>query len=398
MKTTLNRLLFGHLFGSLLGLGLLASATAQTPHASIANAPAAPAPAARPLAPDVVAQVMAGIAPAAGDPRIDRLVNSDEWRAHRDWVKERWAEVSPRLESMRRWRAAEVPQADAASRTLLYPFSGPDFLNADAMFPTHPRLVFFSLERPGQLPDLARLDATQFARLLADVRYALADIFVRNYFITSYMTRQLTSPYVRGTLPVMAIMMALTGNSIRSVTPLDPFPELSRQYTLPPDDREPAQRKPRILLRGVRIEFARTGGPVRSLDYYSLDATDRELQWYPQFLALATSARPATVFIKSASYLLHDNQFLATREALMKAADVIVQDDTGVPFRILRREGWSVRLYGVYTEPVAPLGYAAQPDLEAAYAAAAPVPMVDFPSGYHGQNGRPSLIVARRGK
>jgi hypothetical protein len=32
-----------------------------------------------------VAQVMAGIAPAAGDSRIDRLVNSDEWRTHRDW-------------------------------------------------------------------------------------------------------------------------------------------------------------------------------------------------------------------------------------------------------------------------------------------------------------------------
>ena len=394
MKTTLHRLLFG----SLLGFGLLTTATAQT--APSAQPAPAPVPAARPVTPDVVAQVMAGIAPAAGDPRIDRLVNSDEWRTHRDWVKERWAEVNPRLESMRRWRAAEVPQADAATRTLLYPFSGPDFLNADAMFPTHPRLVFFSLERPGQLPDLTRLDATQFARLLADVRYALSDIFERNYFITSYMTRQLTSPYVKGTVPVMAIMMALTGNSIRSVTPLDPFPDLSRQYLAPPDAHATTQarRKPRIPLRGVRIEFARAGGPVRSLDYYSLDATDKELRWYPQFLEHVTSARPATAFIKSASYLLHDNQFAGTRDALLKAADIIVQDDTGVPYRVFKREGWAVRLYGVYTEPVAPLGYAAQPDLEAAYAAAAPVPTVDFPIGYSGQKGRPSLLVARRGK
>ena len=394
MKTTLHRLLFG----SLLGFGLLTTATAQT--APSAQPAPAPVPAARPVTPDVVAQVMAGIAPAAGDPRIDRLVNSDEWRTHRDWVKERWAEVNPRLESMRRWRAAEVPQADAATRTLLYPFSGPDFLNADAMFPTHPRLVFFSLERPGQLPDLTRLDAPQFARLLADVRFALSDIFERNYFITSYMTRQLTSPYVKGTVPVMAIMMALTGNSIRSVTPLDPFPDLSRQYLAPPDAHATTQarRKPRIPLRGVRIEFARAGGPVRSLDYYSLDATDKELRWYPQFLEHVTSARPATAFIKSASYLLHDNQIAGTRDALLKAADIIVQDDTGVPYRVFKREGWAVRLYGVYTEPVAPLGYAAQPDLEAAYAAAAPVPTVDFPIGYSGQKGRPSLLVARRGK
>jgi len=44
------------------------------------------------------------------------------------------------------------------------------------------------------------------------------------------------------------------------------------------------------------------------------------------------------------------------------------------------------------------MGYAAQPDLDAAYTAAAPVPTVDFPIGYSGQKGRPSLMVARRGK
>jgi hypothetical protein len=347
-----------------------------------------------PLDPDLIARVIAGIAPARGHPVVDRLVATAEWRAHREWIQARWAEVTLRLDAMKRWRDAELRIADAPRRTVVYPFSGPDFLNADAMFPTHPRFLFFSLERPGRLPELDRLDAVQFGRLLADLRYALSDIFERNYFITDYMTRQLTSPYVKGTLPVIAVMMALSGQRIASIEPLDPFPSLSREHAVP--ELRAGVGRPRIPLRGVRIAFGAPGATPRTLDYFSLDATDRELRWYPQFLELVAAAKPATVFLKSASYLLHDRQFSATRETLMATADVVVQDDTGIPYRHLQDGGWAVKLYGVYTPPLKPMRYAAQPDLEAAYRSAGAVPGLDFPFGYHGRDGRSAMLVARR--
>jgi hypothetical protein len=175
------------------------------------------------------------------------------------------------------------------------------------------------------------------------------------------MTRQLTSPYVKGTVPVIAVMMALSGQRIASIEPLDPFPTLSREHAVP-ELREGVGR-PRNPLRGVRIAFGARGAALRTLDYYSLDATDRELRWYPQFLDLVAAARPATVFLKSASYLLHDGQFSATRYTLMATAYVVVQDDTGIPYRRLQDGGWAVKLYGVYTPPLKAMRYAAQPDL-----------------------------------
>ena len=63
----------------------------------------------------------------------------------------------------------------------------------------------------------------QFTKLLEDVRSAFRDIFERNYFITSYMTKQLTTPWIRGTVPVMAIMMALMNRRIVRIEPLDLF-------------------------------------------------------------------------------------------------------------------------------------------------------------------------------
>jgi hypothetical protein len=370
-------------------LPLLAAAfLSQSAAAAVSErVPAAP--------PDVnaVAQVLAGIAPAPGDPRIDRIVATAEWRAHRDWVQQRWGEVKLRLASISRWRAESLPLADGGQRTLIYPFSGPDFLNAYAMFPDHPRYLFFSLEKPGSLPAITSLSEHKQARVLADVRAALQDIFTRNYFITDYMTRQLSTPYVSGTVPVMAVMMALTGQRIVSIEPVDPFPELTQEYN------QLGANRPRKMLCGARITFVRAGDPpgsARTLEYYSLDASDRALRWYPGFIDYVGRQQPATGFLKSASYLLHDDQFARTRGLLLTRTDVVVQDDTGIPYRYLTGAGWGVRLYGVYTAPIKPLQYGKQPDLESAFKAAGQVPPLDFPFGYRGKSGRSTLLLAKR--
>lgn len=213
------RSLYRHALLPLIAAGLLAGSVPATAHDV------------QPVDAHVLAQVLAGVEPAAGDPRIDQIVATQEWRAHRDWVQARWAEVRPRLASISRWRQESLPLDDGGERTLIYPFSGPDFLNASAMFPDHRRYVFFSLERPGSLPPFTALGDRQRARVLEDVRAALQDIFERNYFITDYMTRQLATPYVTGTVPVMAVMMALTGQRIVSIEAVDPFPELTREYS-----------------------------------------------------------------------------------------------------------------------------------------------------------------------
>jgi len=344
---------------------------------------------------NVTAQLLAGIEPPPGDPRIERLVASPQWQAHRDWLQSRWVKVKPRLAAMARWRQESLPLDDASRRTLIYPFSGPDFLNAHALFADHPHYVFFSRERPGSLPDIAALAEPQQVRMLEDTRAALQDIFERNYFITDYMTRQLTTPFDSGTVPVIAVMMALTGHRIESIEPLDPFPELTQEYS------RPQARRPAKLLRGVQIRFAPADGPAgsaRTLEYYSLDATDRALRWYPAFVEHVGRRQPATALLKSASYLLHDDQFSRVREMLLARTDVVVQDDTGIPLRHLAAAGWDVRLFGVYAPPIKPLAWGAQPDLKVAFEAAGAVPPLDFPFGYHGKDGRSMLLLARRGR
>jgi len=337
------------------------------------------------------AQLLAGIQPASGDPVIDRFAALDCWKEHRQWMEGQWAQVRARIGAMEQWRAQEVRLYDAPARSLIYPFSGPDFLNAYEMAPDHARYVFFSLERPGALPDLSTFTGGQFKQLLQDVRGAFRDIFERNYFITDFMTKQLATPQLSGTVPIMATMMALLDLKIVRVENYDLFPEQTRAYD------KPAAIRPRKLMRGARIEFVNSkSGKTQQLYYFSLDVSDKALEFYPGFLDWVGRQRPATAFLKSASYLLHDAQFSKTRDMLLASADTIIQDDTGIPYRFLTRSPWHVRIYGRYTKPLKALNYGYQPDLEVAYQKIQETPPLAFPFGYHWRTQRSGIMVAVR--
>lgn len=337
------------------------------------------------------AQLLAGIMPTPPEPAFARLIESEAWKEHQKWMTGQWAQVRGRLATMEAWREREVKVTGEQRKTLLYPFSGPDFLNAYTLFPNHGRYIFFSLERPGSLPDMESVTSTQFVKILNDVRSAFRDIFERNYFITSYMTKQLTTPWVRGTVPVMATMMALMNRRIVRIEPIDLFPELARIYD-PLDNN-----RPRLLLRGVRIDFANPAVPgTQQLYYFSLDAADSALEYYPDFISWVGQHKPATALIKSASYLLHDGQFAKTRSMLLDSTDLVVQDDTGIPYRFLSQTPWHVKLYGKYHKPIRPMEYAYQKDLEAAFNANPDQPDLPFPFGYHWRGKQSALILAWR--
>ena len=338
------------------------------------------------------AQILAGITPNPPDPALKRLVESDAFKEHQQWMTTSWNPVRNRIQTMDAWRSHEIKIAGAQKKNLLYPFSGPDLLNAYVFFPDHARYVFFSLERPGTLPDLESVTTAQFSNLLQDVRSAFRDIFERNYFITSYMTKQLMTPWIRGTVPVMATMLALMNRRIIRIEPLDLFPDLTHAYDAPD-----AQRPP-VLMRAVRIDFASAtnGSGIQQLYYVSLDAADKALEFYPDFLNWVSQYKPATVLIKSASYLLHDQQFSKTRTMLLDAADVLVQDDTGIPFRFISQNPWQVKLYGRYHRPIRPMKYGYQKDLEAAFNSRQEQNSLPFPFGYHWRGQQSGLIVAHR--
>ncbi len=335
------------------------------------------------------AQVMAGIQPAPGDAVIDKLVASEGWKKHKEVMEAQWKSVRARLDTIEKWRDQEIKLKDVASRTLLYPFSGPDFINAWALYPHHGKYVFFSLENPGTLPNLEAMGPKEFDALLNDVRNAFTEIFKRNYFITSYMGKQLTTPHLKGVLPIITTMMALNGLRIAKIETVDPYPELNKAYA------EPKARRPGKMLRGVNLTFITAANKAHELSYFSLDATDKALTFYPDFLDSIARHKPASALVKSASYLLHDHQFSKIRAMILASADILVQDDTGVPYRYIKQANWNTKLFGKYHKPIAPMQWGYQSDLDKAFKDAQGEPL-PFAFGYHWKGQESGLILATR--
>jgi hypothetical protein len=340
-----------------------------------------------------LARLLAGVDPLAstGANPFIALMQTEAWRQHRRASQAGWSSVRKRIERIDAWQRRNLPRA-APGSTLVYPFSGPDFINAYALFPDQDSYVFFSLEPPGSVPALEAIDERDFGHLLSDLRYALNDVVQLNFFITPNMKTRLQTDSLSGIAPVLLSMMGLMDLRIGSVAAFDPWPERSALL------RQPGARQPPQPLQALRIGFdnPRTGR-AQELRYYSLDVSDPAIGFYPEFIPQLRELAAPSVLLKSASYLLHGDGFHQVRDFIRDRAALLVQDDTGMPYRLLRQAGFVVTLHGQYEHPVKLFENRYQKDLDDAFAARGDQASLPFPFGYNWRkDGRSGLMVATR--
>lgn len=343
-----------------------------------------------------VARMMAGLPPLS--PAHFELAETEVWKTHATAMQASWQKLKAgRVTAMASWRDAAISPTCPVGKTLLYPFSGPDFFNAWWMFPDCETFVLFGLEHLGDSPNLEAMNPKQFARLLTDVRAATSDFIDRNYFITENMARQLHTAQLRGVVPLVMISMAISGLDILRVVPLK-LERASATVAVAGSGSGKGGRSLRPQLRGVSIEFRAPGSPVvRRMQYFSADVTDDGLTRYPELLAYFRSLGPTTTFLKSASYLLHNKEFNQIRETILDVSGFLVQDDSGVPYTTLAQRGWQVRLHGRYDVPIPPFERAFQAPLASAYKEQSP-DVLPFTFGYQyhdARDQRSNVMVAR---
>ena len=313
--------------------------------------------------PDEQARFLAGL--PVNDGKLAALAATKSWQTHAASLDAAWAKMDRRqLLSVRGWAEAKIPEIHHGKSPVLYFFSGPDFLYAQTLFPNARTYVLCGIEGVGEVPDLTALPEGTVGLELDGLRGSLHTILKTHYFITKDMRTDLERLKLRGTLPLLYFFLARTGCAIREVTP---------------------------LANGVRIEFHGPGGR-QTLYYFKTDLANGGS--HADFLKFCRGQAPAVSLVKSASYLMHGASFSQARDFLLQNSRVILQDDTGIPYRFFDPQRWQVRLYGAYFRHGDMFGKYDQPDLEAAYQSARPTAL-GFSFGYHWQRERGLLMVAR---
>lgn len=368
------------------------SAASSTPAQAPAATTAAPAPPAEvPYDHQLtdVARLLAGLAPDATG-SLATIASKPEWKA---WQKEfdtQWTQATKeRFERIATWRKQELDPPTGNCETLMYPFAGPDILNAVLLFPDCRRYVLFGLEMTGTLPTLDQLPPERLSRLLDETRKALNDLLERNYFITSHMMTETSAKELRGVLPLMTVILARLDARIIKVREA----EIAEDGTL--QDRTPTAPTKKVA-SAVEFEFVRPGHQPQTVVYFRGDVQDKALAQRPGVVKYLEQQGSYPTFLKSASYLLHGNEFSKIRGALLAHSRLVLTDDSGLPYRYVNSEDWTVTLFGTYQKPIKDFNYGYQADLAKAFVTSKNVKPLNFSFGYHWkQEGAPVLLAVR---
>src|SRR5271154_4369001 len=160
------------------------------------------------------ARFLAGLPPAANSP-LAILTQDPLWQDHARHFNSIFArEDSNILSRVRAFSREHLPDK---RETLLYFFSGPDFLFATSFFPTASTYVLAGLEPIGSIPQLTSLSATAVEGSLRSLENSLGSLLSFSFFITKNMKTQLSDGSVYGTLPVLYVFLARTGKTIRGL-------------------------------------------------------------------------------------------------------------------------------------------------------------------------------------
>ena len=317
------------------------------------------------------AEFLAGI-PLPRQSLLSPLQQSPEYRDHQKQLQEQWAFCRRiRYEAMQQWGREYLSQDPASRGVLRYLFGGPDFLNAYAFFPDTRVMVLGGLEPVGDLPPPEALDPSALGSALKDLDEALHTSLFAGYFITSEMKPQLAQGSFQGVVPVLFTELALTGNIIDAAQMIRPFGS-----------------------PGVQIIYHRSGGPAQTLYYFKADLSNgKECR---NFLSWLGDLGPGASYLKAASYLLPLDAFSDTRNFLLNTSQLILQDDSGIPYRDFTPGLWRIQLFGVYTDPLPIFKLHREAELEAAYATTyfrGPLP---FGAGYHVNANDANLLLATK--
>ncbi|MDX2081550.1 MAG: hypothetical protein SFU53_12280 [Terrimicrobiaceae bacterium] len=296
------------------------------------------------------------------------------------WVRYRDNYFGP----MRQWSYLELTPRIRGQAPVLYFFGGPDVLSVLALYPEATDFLLGGLEPVYPMPAVQSLEPAARETALANVRNSTDVILSFGHFITKEMKADFDATELKGVVPVMLALLAISGAEVLDVAPF---------FVLRDGQAVDGGTVAGAGLPGVRFTFRMMDSPVvRRIHYVQANVANDALKSNDSVLAWARAYGQGNVYLKAASYLMHESYFSTIRSFLLEQGQSVLQDDSGIPFAAFRDGAWRLWFFGVYAGTLEIFAKYQQPDLGTAFAAAGvPLP---FGTGYKWQRGQSNLLLA----
>lgn len=301
------------------------------------------------------------------------LKNGKIWLNYAQHTNKKWSVLSNRMSKpISDWVTAAKLEKALDPKTLIYPFAGGDFYYSHLFFPKQDTIIMVGLEPAGYLFDVENSDSLKLLKYLNNLEKSLYFPHKLGFFRTLSMEVDFAKGYLNGTIHTCLYYMSKFGYQITYIKAFDidengnPTKEIEVSTT--------AHKR-----QAIRIGFQDKNGTgvVKELIYISGDLSDKGLSASATkngngLYKYLNTRKQIVSFFKAASYLMHNDYFSKIRGIMTKNSKRILQDDSGVPFSILKSTGFDVAVFGEYTRTIQLFKTRVQPDLKAEYAAKQP--------------------------
>lgn len=311
------------------------------------------------------------------------LKNAKIWLNYGRGTNIKWNSLAKRISKpIANWVSSSKLEIENEPKTLVYPFAGGDFYYSHMFFPKQDTVIMVGLEPAGYLFDIDTANPVKLEKYLTNLERSLYFPHKLGFFRTLSMEVDFTKGYLNGTIHTCLYYMAKFGYKIEYIKAFDI------------DDAGNAVREVELGTKphkrtAIKIGFkAKDGsGNVKELIYISGDLSDKGLTNGTKNTGLynfLNSRKQIVSFFKAASYLMHNSYFSKIRGIMTRNSKRILQDDSGVPYAILKSSGFNVTILGEYTRTIQLFSTRVQKDMKAEYATKKPAKL-PFNIGYNAE-------------
>jgi hypothetical protein len=344
-----------------------------------------------------LAKVLAG-KPIDNEARYTKITSKKTWFLYKTVFGNIWDDfVESRSEPMNKWANNNISDIHKSAATLFYPFGGPDFTLAYAMFPTAERYILMGLEPVGIIPNVALLSDTTFKSFSTNMINSMKTYCSFGFFITKEMQQDLSIRGVNGVLPIIMIMMSREEMLIHSINQiyLDSNATIMKRTT----NVNGVPTKEFKGIEGVEILFSKPGKKKIDVCYYFKtdlsNGSPKSVETIEKFLKKNDDT--VATFLKAASYLMHHGAFSNIRTMILNNSTFLLQDDSGIPVSAIDSTKWNRTFFGEYTRPIAVFKTLYQPMLTKMYQSESKGRFM-FGYGYKHTPGSSNIQVFRKKK
>jgi len=288
------------------------------------------------------ARFIAGLDVSESSP-LYPLTKKAEYKKYSDHINKIWKGfLLANMEKSRKWAEQNIPEN--YSSTVFYPFSGPDILHPLIFYPTADDVVMFGLEKIGNIPDPMSLQENKRIQGLWSLTGTLDFTLDHAFFVTSDMQKRVGKNTYTGITAVMMFFLARGGFDVDEIKHV----WINKSGVI--SFKEALARNDSVL--GIEIIFHKGNeGKLRRVRFFRLDISDRSKK-LPQFISYLRNYPPFSTVVKSASYLMHLDEFGKIRNALLQFSNCVLQDDSGMANSSFSEKDWKMTYHGLYHRPI----------------------------------------------